>query len=46
MMLVMKYIKELEVQKIVKILGLGTGAVKMRLLRARELFRNKYKEAL
>ena len=45
-MLVMKYVTELEIQEIGKILGLGTGAVKMRLLRARELFRNKYKESL
>ena len=45
-LLVMKYITELEIQEIATILGLGTGAVKMRLLRARELFRNKYKESL
>ncbi len=44
-LLVMKYITELEIQEIAKILGLGIGAVKMRLLRARELFRNKYKES-
>ncbi len=41
----MKYITELEIQEMAKILELGTGAVKMRLLRARELFRKIYREA-
>ncbi len=44
--LVMKYITELEVDEMAKILGLGASAVKMRLLRARELFKNKYRESL
>ena len=45
-LLVMKYVTELQIQEIAQILGVGTGAVKMRLLRARELFRNKHTESL
>ena len=45
-LLVMKYITELEIEEISRILNLGVSAVKMRLLRARELFKNKYRELL
>ena len=45
-LLVMKYITELEIEEIARILNLGVSAVKMRLLRARELFKNKYRELL
>ena len=43
-LLVMKYVAELEIQEMARILGLGSSAVKMRLLRAREQFRKSYKE--
>lgn len=45
-LLVMKYVTELEIREIAQVMGLGSSAVKMRLLRARELFREKYKEPL
>lgn len=45
-LLVMKYVTELEIKEIAQVMGLGSSAVKMRLLRARELFREKYKEPL
>ena len=45
-LLVMKYITELEIEEIARILNLGVSAVKMRLLRARELFKNNYRELL
>ena len=45
-LLVMKYVTELELQEIAQILGLGVGAVKMRLLRARNQFKSKYRESL
>ena len=44
--LVMKYLTELEIAEIAQILGLSSSAVKMRLLRAREVFKQKYKEPL
>lgn len=45
-LLVMKYVTELEIREIAQVMGLGSSAVKMRLLRARELFREKYREPL
>ena len=44
-LLIMKYVTELEVQEIAKILGLSLSAAKMRLLRSRELFKAKYRES-
>ena len=40
--LIMKYVMELELAEISAILNIGVGAVKMRLLRARDEFRNLY----
>lgn len=44
--LVMKYSTELEIKEIAQILNLSSSAVKMRLLRARDLFKSKYRETL
>lgn len=43
-LLIMKYLTELEIKDIAGILDLSSSAVKMRLLRARELYRTKYQE--
>ena len=45
-LLVMKYSMELEIKEIAQVFHLSTSAVKMRLLRARELFKNTYRETL
>jgi DNA-directed RNA polymerase specialized sigma24 family protein len=42
----MKYVLELELTEISDILGLTVGAVKMRLLRAREEFRKVYDQQI
>lgn len=43
-LLLMKYVMDLDVNQISEVLGITAGAVKMRLLRAREEFRRAYEE--